>query len=399
MNKTQNIYSSPSERTSLSDEKIKDMLKGYYSSEGPRYVTIDITNSCNLRCIGCWTYSPLLKTKPKPEWYQNELSYETIATLVRSLSHLGTKEIRITGGGEPLMHTKFKDIVRLIKKKGISCDLTTNFTLMTKNMIDFLLDIGIDNITASIWSADETSYEEQHPNSGKYFHYIKENLKYLSKKRNTKNKKTKIVIANVINSKNYNRIIDIVKFDEEIGADEVYFTFHDPIKDQTQSLVPNDDQRKKIEQQFIKIKEMKNSGKIKIEIDSLDKLIKISKGIGFSKAKYYSHIMPNNCFVPWVFSRIFANGDVAPCCKAIKNILGNINKSDFKNIWNSENMKKFRKLSSEMDKSIVKSVGCDKSCDNAYENNEILKSLIEHRIHPSEIGKIKWNFMPKKGKK
>jgi len=36
------------------------------AEKGPDYVTIDITNRCNLNCAVCWTYSPFLE-KGKPE--------------------------------------------------------------------------------------------------------------------------------------------------------------------------------------------------------------------------------------------------------------------------------------------------------------------------------------------
>ena len=49
------------------DYVIKAENNKFNTPFGPEYVTVDITNKCNLNCIGCWTYSPLLEKKDQPK--------------------------------------------------------------------------------------------------------------------------------------------------------------------------------------------------------------------------------------------------------------------------------------------------------------------------------------------
>jgi len=90
----------------------------------PKYVTIDLTNSCNLNCIGCWTHSPLLKDKEaSKEWKSQIIPFNTLKKIIDDLHELGTKRVRLTGGGEPFLYPEIMEIIRLIKEKGISCDI------------------------------------------------------------------------------------------------------------------------------------------------------------------------------------------------------------------------------------------------------------------------------------
>lgn len=58
------------------------------------------------------------------------------------------------------------------------------------------------------------------------------------------------------------------------------------------------------------------------------------------------------CIVPWVYFFAEANGNVLPCC-ANNEYLGNVLEQDYREIWNSERMNRFRKsmLSKELPKS------------------------------------------------
>jgi radical SAM protein with 4Fe4S-binding SPASM domain len=49
-----------------------------------------------------------------------------------------------------------------------------------------------------------------------------------------------------------------------------------------------------------------------------------------------------HCIVPWIYFFAEANGDVMPCC-VNNTFLGNIQVNDYKKVWNSHQMKKFRR--------------------------------------------------------
>ncbi|MBU1030898.1 MAG: radical SAM protein, partial [Nanoarchaeota archaeon] len=343
----------------------------------PRYVTIDITNKCNLNCVGCWTFSPLLEDKkPEVDWFKQELEFSTIKKLVEELKVLGTKEIRITGGGEPFLHKDIFKIISLIKSKGLKLDITTNFTLLNREKILRLIKLGVDNITVSIWAGDKETYEKTHPKNKNNFKCIKENLRYLSKINKKSTNKTKVVLANVISSVNYDKIENMIRFGEEVGSDEIYFTLIDSIKNATDKLLLNEEKRKELLTTFLKIEKRNH----KIKIDSIDNIIRKLSNPKAIKGQYDSKMLHGmKCYVGNVFSRIMANGDVAPCCRAVKNVVGNINKQSFKDIWSGRIQEEFRKNGLEMSKKFTEKIGCYKTCDNWWENVKYnKKKLVNH---------------------
>lgn len=346
--------------------------KKYKVTYGPRYVTLDITNKCNLNCIGCWTYSPLIKiNKPNKEWFKQELRYDKISELIKDLKDMGTEEIRLTGGGEPFFHQDIIKIITLIKNNGFRLDLTTNFSLVNKTKIDQILDLNINNITLSLWAATPEIYTKTHPNqTKKAFENIKKNLLYLTNKK----KNTKVVIANVISNINYFEIEKMVNFAKEMNVDEVYFTLIDPIKNETEKLLLNKIQQKKLNKSFKKIiKNYENKKYFPLKIDNPKNFLRRIENKDSKKGNYDSNIIFDiPCSIGWTFSRIMANGDIVPCCRAVKVPTGNLNKTSFKKIWNQKKQQSFRKIGLELKKhpGFVKIVGCLKTCDNIMDNLE-----------------------------
>ena len=161
---------------------IAGILDGEQAFIGPEHVVVDVTNRCNNNCIACWTRSPLLlDEEAPPEWKKQTLSYRVLSNLIDDLSDLGTRRIRFTGGGEPLMHHGAIDLLARIKEKKMIGALTTNFTLMTKEKVKAIVDMELDELTVSLWAATPQTYSITHPNKlAKTFNYIKDHLIYLS---------------------------------------------------------------------------------------------------------------------------------------------------------------------------------------------------------------------------
>ena len=90
------------------------------------YLRISVTDRCNYRCVYCMP-SEGLKWKPK----QDLLCYEEIARLVHIFVQMGIRHVRITGG-EPTIHPRFIDALRLAKKLGMRTSIGTIGTRLCK---------------------------------------------------------------------------------------------------------------------------------------------------------------------------------------------------------------------------------------------------------------------------
>lgn len=109
-----------------------DLVSNNYSA------TVDITTRCNLSCKHCRT-----------EEINYDLSLEQIETIAQKLSN-PQRRIVFLSGGEPLVR---KDIVQIVSifKKYIPCVcINTNSLLLSEELLDKLIDVGLNYIQVSL---------------------------------------------------------------------------------------------------------------------------------------------------------------------------------------------------------------------------------------------------------
>ena len=113
-------------------------------------VYIEITNCCNLHCSFC---SPV--TKPKKFMTQDEFEH-----ILKEVSKV-TKVIYLHVKGEPLLHPKIIDFIKLAEKYNLTVNLTTNGILFPK-LVDNLKDCkALHKINFSLHCEQNIpSYEE-----------------------------------------------------------------------------------------------------------------------------------------------------------------------------------------------------------------------------------------------
>ena len=118
------------------------------------YLRISVTDKCNLRCVYCMPLEGL-------DWLKREslLSYEEIASVVRTMAGMGLKKVRISGG-EPLIRKDLSHLVRLVAEiPGIEdISLSTNAVLLADQAQE-LRDAGISRVNVSLDSLQEERVE------------------------------------------------------------------------------------------------------------------------------------------------------------------------------------------------------------------------------------------------
>ncbi|MGB9748650.1 MAG: radical SAM protein [Candidatus Woesearchaeota archaeon] len=381
------------------------ILSGNRAFAGPEWVQIDLTNMCNNNCIGCWCNSPLLGEKGMSALAkQQKLSFHVVKKLIDDLRSLGTRRIFLCGGGEPLVHPKIREVISYIKENRIVCALNTNFTLVNKELAKWLVDIGLDEITISLWASNPKTYSETHPNkTGNDFVKIRETIKFMQDYKTKKSKEKPVVkLYNVIFNLNYKDIKSMISFAESVNAEMIEFAPLDPIPKKTEVLLLNENQRKELLSEVKEIVREKQAGRCKkteVLIETFYERIKNKK----STRGIYDDVVVKElpCYVGWVFARIMADGSVVPCLKAHRMPIGNIYKKSFKKIWNSKKYNNFRRMAVLFNKKnpFFKNIGnnpsgCFSSCDNIADNMSINNNLIVKVIR----GKI-FEMKNKKNKK
>ena len=114
------------------------------------YLRVSVTDKCNLRCVYCMPLDGL-------DWLKRDslLSYEEIASVLRTMAGMGLEKVRITGG-EPLVRKDLPSLVRMVAEiPGIvDISLSTNAVLLA-DQAQALRDAGIRRVNVSLDSLQE----------------------------------------------------------------------------------------------------------------------------------------------------------------------------------------------------------------------------------------------------
>jgi len=106
----------------------------------PSSCNIMITNRCNLKCIMC------------KQWRQpqaQELSTQDWKDIIKDLKENGIRNLHFTGG-EPLLRKDFRELVSHAARYGFVVGLTTNGSLLNKDLLEDLVGSGLRSIAISL---------------------------------------------------------------------------------------------------------------------------------------------------------------------------------------------------------------------------------------------------------
>ncbi len=119
------------------------------ASERKPIVVWNITRSCNLNCVHCYTDSANIK-------YSGELTTDEGIALIDDLANFRIPSL-LFSGGEPLMRKDLFTLIEHASGKNIRPVLSTNGTLIDKNAARTLKESGIVYVGISLDGMEETN--------------------------------------------------------------------------------------------------------------------------------------------------------------------------------------------------------------------------------------------------
>src|SRR5262245_34542529 len=141
-------------------------------SGGPIEITLESTAKCNLYCPMC----------PRHIYtFDNEnMDLELYRKIVQDCKEY-VEFIWPYGIGEPMIHPKIFEMIRITREAGIQTGMSTNATLLDDHRADMLLDSGLDYVIFAFDGATKATYEKYRV--GGTFEKTRDNiLAFLSKK-------------------------------------------------------------------------------------------------------------------------------------------------------------------------------------------------------------------------
>jgi len=115
---------------------LEKIAESYVNKKIPTYMALWLGEACNLRCGYCATDSVHIEGL-EPKNNKNDLKPEQVKDLIKQFAVIGGETININGQGEPLLDKNLFDYIELMSKKNINAVITTNGTLIDKEVAKF----------------------------------------------------------------------------------------------------------------------------------------------------------------------------------------------------------------------------------------------------------------------
>ena len=303
----------------------------------PVTAQIEPTSLCNLGCRFC------VRTKMGVPF--GSMSFEIFKKILDKLDCLF--KINLSGHGELFLNKEIFDMIRYANNRGILINISTNGTLLTKDVIDKICQVDIGEIGISVDSTKKEKYEKVRINAN--FGELMKNIKNLTEEIKKRKRKTIVSIAPIIFKNNIEELPEFVELGHKLGVNKISFQtlqtkenfFNSYDKEMKSQIVTSDSESVKLKEKMIEAKKLGDIYEITIIFDEDE-----SPG----------------CIWPWRGIYITYNGDVTACCKITESKefeLGNIIKQNFWEVWNGEKYQELRKLLKER-KAPPACVGCNR---------------------------------------
>ncbi|HZB25431.1 MAG TPA: radical SAM/SPASM domain-containing protein [Vicinamibacterales bacterium] len=242
----------------------------------PEIVQIESTNICNAKCVFC----------PRDEMHRRQgvMAMDLFRKIVDECAQLGITHIRVHNYGEPFMDRRLTEKVRYAKQKGIrEVGMISNGSLITEDVARGMVEAGLDAINISVDASGREVFEATR--LGLNYDKVIANIERLVRIRAELGKRRPKLILSFVRQNN--------------SADEQAFIEHwRAIADK------------------IHVTDLHNwAGTLNRDSD-----------------------VNYPCYRPWLTFTVLWDGRVSLCCADFdgRTILGNLNTSTIREVWNAE---------------------------------------------------------------
>jgi len=217
--------------------------------------------------------------------------------------------------GEPFLNPSFLEMVKYASGKKIYTATSTNAHYLTDDNARKTVESGLDRLIISIDGTTQEVYQ-QYRVGGKLDKVLEGAKNIVKWKKELKSSKPFVVFQFLVVKPNEHQIEDVKKLAVEIGVDDVWFKTAQvyDYKNDPNGLIPG--------------------------IDKYSRYKKNDKGEWQPKNK-----LANHCWKLWHANVITWDGLVVPCCfdKDAQHQLGDLSKQSFREVWENEQYRDFRK--------------------------------------------------------
>ena len=305
----------------ISDDFDRYGLRPGVPTASPRYIQVELTDLCNLKCAGC--------VRAEHDSAGAVLDTCTFTRLLDQLPDL--EHVSFVGAGEALIVRDFATYVRACTDRDVFTSTNTN-GLLVRRRLEPALDAGLGLIAISVDGADGTTLGLMR--SGLRISQLSASL--AAARTLVENRAARLSAAVTLSSTNIETFADIVAYVADHGVKEIT----------VESLHHWGDDKTLNAQSLFALDPSYAIGHIETGLArALDLGLKLS---------IFDYIRLGNpavadavCPWPWDACYVTKDGDVTPCCinmeAAPHNLLGNIAATPITEIWRGEEFTELRR--------------------------------------------------------
>jgi MoaA/NifB/PqqE/SkfB family radical SAM enzyme len=257
--------------------------------------------TCNLRCRFCTV------------WRTTPARTIDLATVQSSLSQLAARGLRKVhfSGGEVLLLDWFPDAVRSASALGLQVNLTTNGTLLDRDLARFLVDERVHSVTVSIDAADAGRHDDMRGVKGAWQRAWR-GIARLADRKRRKGRGPVIAVNTVVTRTNIGDLQALYMQLRQGGVDRWRLL---PVDTDDRKLRPTAPQWEALARQWDAWRDLLT--RLPVDWSSSRSAERARKG------KYAGVFYgANRCFAPWFNVFIGADGTAYPCCMGKRHMPG-----------------------------------------------------------------------------
>ena len=142
---------------------------------------LDLTNHCNNRCPACIGRNA----------GGDALTWDEIVQIAYGLQELDCKGVILSGGGEPLLHPKFIQTLKLLKETGLHIGVNTNGLALNEKIAAVIADT-CEYCRISLDCGDGNLYKKTHGMNEEALSCVLKNIRFLSRIKREKNARLRL---------------------------------------------------------------------------------------------------------------------------------------------------------------------------------------------------------------
>ncbi|MFP4117178.1 MAG: radical SAM/SPASM domain-containing protein [Candidatus Aenigmatarchaeota archaeon] len=289
--------------------------------QGPISIHLDPTNRCSLNCVFCWQ-----RSHERKGWINyEELEEEKLLKLVDEAVELGVEHWLLSGGGEPLLRTETAvKVMEKIKEHGMHGDVITSGTTIDEEHVRKLVECGWDRVRFSINAPEAETHDSLVGKEGAFEDAIKTIIRFNKVKEELGRDKPEIGFNTVINSKNWNKLHEIMTLLAKLGGGLMNVQTIILYSEKEEKWTLDEEKKKKLPKYVKRANEIAMDNGIDTnvdeylheglvdksnEMDEMDEVIEKER----QKIKNKEGLKSAYCYEPWYLMTIRADGTVGSC--------------------------------------------------------------------------------------